>query len=475
VEIIVGIVDEEGKQEILRQKIDVEHLEEGVLVAERQLGVTVMKVIMEKEDEALAKGKPKGWQSLGREKRVVVTEVGRVEINRRVYRDENGKRRKPLDEKLQLRQYERLTWGMKVLASELASETSYRKAAVELSWLIGAMIGTINRSQVKKAVWQVGEELEQREREEQERIFKRGGEVKGGEIKCEMLYGEADGVYVNLQREKKRKAEVRVGVMYTGKKAIGKDRHGLENKISITGMPEKSEEWQEELLRAAWSTFDLSSVKQLIVGGDGAGWVKGSFARLEIETIYQLDRFHLCRAIREGLALKKEEAEAWLRRCEEEGFEGIKGELIARIEQEHGARKEKARRLYGYLAANEEGLIDYRQRLKLDKKSHSGLGTIEGYVDKLVAHRLKGRGMSWRKEGLRAMLALRRHRNELEHLCWQSPLLQPEGQTVVKTRRKEDNGEWLQASIPILQSISGRPWVENLHSRINQDADFSIS
>jgi hypothetical protein len=46
------------------------------------------------------------------------------------------------------------------------------------------------------------------------------------------------------------------------------------------------------------------------------------------------------------------------------------------------------------------------------------LGAMEGNVDKLVVHRMKGRGCSWRLSGLRAMLALCRYRDQLAQLAY---------------------------------------------------------
>jgi len=40
-------------------------------------------------------------------------------------------------------------------------------------------------------------------------------------IQSSILYGESDGVMISLQREKTRKAAVRVGILYTGKRVIG--------------------------------------------------------------------------------------------------------------------------------------------------------------------------------------------------------------------------------------------------------------
>jgi hypothetical protein len=61
-------------------------------------------------------------------------------------------------------------------------------------------------------------------------------------------------------------------------------------------------------------------------------------------------------------------------------------------------------RLRGYLMENCYGLRDYR--LVVDGDGLRGLGAIEGNVDKLIADRMKRRGMSWTKQGANSMARL---------------------------------------------------------------------
>ena len=64
-------------------------------------------IMFEALDDALRWCVPKAWKNVGREQRNLVMEVCYVSFRRRVYLDENGKRRKPLDETLKLRPYQR--------------------------------------------------------------------------------------------------------------------------------------------------------------------------------------------------------------------------------------------------------------------------------------------------------------------------------------------------------------------------------
>ena len=215
----------------------------------------------------------------------------------------------------------------------------------------------------------------------------------------------------------------------------------------------------------------------MVVGGDGACWVKNGAELLG--GIYQLDRFHLKRALHRtldnGLALEVYQA------C-------IKGEIdkvdriLTQVQQRatvEGAKE--VARLRGYLMENSFGLRDYRMEVGGD--GLRGLGTIEGNVDKLVANRMKKRGMSWTIKGAHRMTRLvnLREMGEL-HTCItrkdkqranKSPR---QGRQISKLKPKAGTAEqlWLEAGLP---SLSGphrnRPWVQVLRALIHGTGGIS--
>ncbi len=95
----------------------------------------------------------------------------------------------------------------------------------------------------------------------------------------------------------------------------------------------------------------------------------------------------------------------------------------------------------------------------------------EGNVDKLVIHRMKGRGCCWKLRGARAMLALCQHKQALKHLALQYlPLESPEQ----PDRRKGlaldrlDRSEYLHAHMPIFDGPDqDKPWVEELYRYVH--------
>jgi len=110
---------------------------------------------------------------------------------------------------------------------------------------------------------------------------------------------EADGVNVALQREEERRAEVKVGIAHEGWQEISKGRYKLKEKSVYGGIMNGDRFWEGFSLSLA-KKYELSRIGKVIVGGDGAPWVKEGAELLG--GIYELDRFHLKRALHQGLA-----------------------------------------------------------------------------------------------------------------------------------------------------------------------------
>jgi len=77
-----------------------------------------------------------------------------------------------------------------------------------------------------------------------------------------------------------------------------------------------------------------------------------------------------------------------------------------------------------YLLANADGLGD-----------GPSLGTIESNVDKLVANRMKKRGMAWTKAGARRMLKLleKRAKDDFDDILASKPQIAVEREIAIKT------------------------------------------
>lgn len=453
---------------IITTEINGKAIKKDVKAEAANLDGEMIKLMVEITREAVAEGlgaiddqirerQAKSWKNLGREKHRVITAVGEVEIKRRVYLDERGQRRKPLDEMMGLEKYQRETNVVRMMGAWLATQNSYRDAADELSYLVKERI---THSKIQRMVWSVGNGLADEEEAEIERWD--GAEDEKEKISTRVLYGESDGVMISLQREKQRKIEARVGIMYTGKKTIGYRRKKLENKVCMTKIVNNSREWKQILQKMADKHYDLSKVKYLITGGDGNTWVKHSFDYLWVEKRANvLDRFHLYRASKTTLGFNTETMQL-VKQLRQEGLEAVQDELNAAKKNARGRKKERIVKYIQYLQNNQNSLMD----VKITENDRTlSLGGIEGNVDKLVARRMKGRGRSWRVPGARAMVTLCRYRPQLRDLTLK--LTRHPGKVPSSKKKKSVSYDsWLHCSLPLFSgSNQSAPWVKELRCK----------
>ena len=473
VNIIISVEIAERKVELGTVALEVDgRMDEHIHHAMQLAGKYLYTVLLQNLDDSLQEAVPKEWQNLGQEKRQLISSVGWVAFKRRVYRDDKGSRRKPLDEVIGINPHQRQSVSVQQKASFLTSELPYRESSEVLGWLIGDYI---SHSTIGRMVQQVGESYQRQEADELERVFERGEDIQPGNIPAKVLYGESDGVWISLQREEKRKTEVRVGIMYTGKRSVGVGRKALKNKVVVTKIVKNSEEWQKILLKKAYQHYDLTNTAQLMVGGDGNSWVRHSFDLLGLPGEFVLDRYHLYREARRAFGFTHQ-TEAWISQICEEGLEAILPEMRQVVSRASPKIAEKMRKFILYMVHNQDGLLDPDCRTHLKVKA-GNLGTIEGNVDKLVVRRLKGRGRSWSMKGAQAMLAVCLHKQELKQNAFH-----PFEKETWKKRsyraqsRKQSEGAWCQAGVPALHLChANRPWVRYLKNLIHPEGDLVLS
>jgi len=457
------------REQKIERKIKMEELEETIQEIAIETGQEALGMGIQEIDDRIAERIPKGWQNVGTEERWLVSSLGAMRYKRRIYQDEKRRRRKPVDELFGIEKYGRTSRRVQEMGAALACMGTYRLAASQLSWLIKT---PISHSAVQRMAWNTGNRIADGEEAERKRIFDHGEPIEAGKIKAPVLYGESDGVWVHLQREGRRSAEVRVAILSTGRKQIGKDRYRFENKHCVTAIGLNSEMWQEQIVRESHLYYDLSETKMLISGGDGNQWVRHSFDRMEIPQEFVLDRFHLRRAARRAFHHKAEAAQI-VTQLRHTGFSSVSKDLRQRIEQSDGKERQKLEEFYSYIHNNQDGLLDLEHR---GVDLPACLGGIEGNVDKLVVHRMKGRGCSWRLRGLRAMLALCRNCDTLkQHSFRYLPVSVPNKSFHRAWKLDVDYSEMLHKTMPILHGPDhDKPWVNTLRKIVHgHDSLFS--
>ena len=177
----------------------------------------------------------------------------------------------------------------------MAAEMPYRKVAETVSALTA---GELSPKTVHRLLQSVGEEALAEEQERWEAQFERGEDMCEGRQIQDILYTEADGVWIHLQREEQKHYEVKCGIAYRGWRRIAEDRYELVGKRVYAHGDDAIPFWEGASLEWA-KQYALDRVKLFVVGGDGANWIRSGVEEFG-NAIFQLDGFHLSRACGRG-------------------------------------------------------------------------------------------------------------------------------------------------------------------------------
>ena len=113
--------------------------------------------------------------------------------------------------------------------------------------------------------------------------------------------------------------------------------------------------------------FDLKQTKYLVIGGDGATWVKHSFDLLNLTQVPVLDRFHVARAVHSAFS-KLTNSQVLLDALFSQPFETVKPQILGLINQTRGKQAVVLKRTLDYLENNQHALPDLAHRLPSDLK-----------------------------------------------------------------------------------------------------------
>jgi len=366
-----------------------------------------------------------------------------------------------LDEHLGLKAYQGATPEMQAMCTKLSGEMSFRKAADTLAdW----MAGLLSHSTCWRLLQRTGQAAVCAETAAVEAVFARGEDVpEGGERRVARLYMEADGIYVRLQRQSKKHQEVRSAIAYEGWKRISGDRgdYRLCEKRVYCHAGEPFGFWEGVSL--AWAKkWDLSSLEEVIHGGDGARWVRAGPEEFP-GAVWQLDGYHLSRAC--GRAMGTELGQELYQALREGKIPRAQALLIA---DDAPSRENKtAQQAYRWVnkVAQEGWGLDWRIRQQVTDDTARGLGCMEGNLAHLLAVRMKGKGRSWSPSGARHMAKVREllANQEIQHWCYRQPERQelPQKQRIQTRPGSTDPGQFLQAAVPALFGpFPNKPWVQ---------------
>jgi hypothetical protein len=254
-----------------------------------------------------------------------------------------------------------------------------------------------------------------------------GWELNTEKKKVDTLFVEADGIYVNLQgkdRKKSKNKEIKVATFYEGwesryeKPKSDNKAYVRVNKKVVAGIYEDSkiDKHLEVKLR---NTYDIDSIENIIVNGDGATWIRNVLGDRNYH--FQLDVFHVHQCILRNVKDKKV-----AKRISGLIRDKKINQAIAKIEQEKfdcgGVEKEvkKLETLRKYLENNKDGLIAYKERKNINIKEpkegivYRNLGTMEHTVCDTIKARMKKNKTCWSIDGADKMALLRAMKNSNE-------------------------------------------------------------
>ena len=163
----------------------------------RECVLETVETLQQLDDLLLKEAKEFGWRNKGFRSTTIRTVFGNVEFRRRVYEvmNEDGEKsyRYLLDERLGFGRIGEISENLAEIVVKLASSESFEACSKDLEELTGEHM---SRSGVWGVVQKAGEQITARE----DQLVKINTECElQGNIESEVLFEEADGIYIPLQ------------------------------------------------------------------------------------------------------------------------------------------------------------------------------------------------------------------------------------------------------------------------------------
>ena len=366
----------------------------------------VTKQLLEKIDYELARSRDKKQlRDKGRRKTTVKTIYGEVEYSRHMYKNiQTGNTVYLIDRDLLIKKTGLLSENLTEKIICIAAETSYRQASRFISEISGQ---DISHSAVWNAVNSVGTELT-----EKQAALKIEEEPSENKKDRSLIFEEMDGVWVPMQdhnHKKAKKQEIKVATIHDG--WDGDNPKKLKDRTLVAAIEPARAFWhrKEAVLSAIYNTDEI---QYRILNGDGGAWIHDSAAN----TVFQLDKFHVLKAVTRNIADKRARREItslYKANRTEEMLEYIHiyADSVASDNPEDD-RSRKAEDLYNYLYNNIAGLKPWQVQLggkfpePPDGIIYKNGGCQESQNCTLITMRMKHRRMRWSERGANALLML---------------------------------------------------------------------
>ena len=337
-------------------------------------------------------------KNTGKRKKYFLTRFGDICYSRTRYKNKSGKSCYLLDETLSIVKNQRISTSRAMIESYLATASSYREVVTQAKLLLGHFR---SHEAVRQSVIKEAKDLIEAEKRRLQTIRN----LNYPEAKApKMAYLEADATYLTLQKQNKRKLEVKVGVGYTGRESrynTGSSRR-LKEKFTFIGTGRR---FMEAFSLQAEAKLSLSHTKNIIFGGDGDNWITSGVKDYFPSATYVLCLYHLYKRLRETLSRRKSEQKVIRDLLLSAKIDKALAEIDHFIRHPHDQKeKDQLVKLYTYLSRNREGICN---QCRLREKKVDAAGAIESNINQVIASRFKKRGMSWSRKGALSLLKVK--------------------------------------------------------------------
>lgn len=382
------------------------------------IGCMLLKLILEKRDKEIAKGRDKKkYRHKGYKTDCVKTVMGEVEYRRAVYEVNDGKNKSYvflLNQEIDICSVGKVSANLAEKIIGVVCENSYRTTAKNIEQISNQ---SISHEGVRNVVLKVGEKISNKEQERVD-LFKEQ-KLEAGKKEISALFEEADGLWISLQgkdkkdlikrykekaqkegkefKEPKRvKSELKLYVSYEGWKKDS--RHTLLGKQYIAGfMNSKRLYWTR--IAKLHERYNLENVKMLVLNGDGAGWIKKLKLRRQF---YQKDSFHISQAIMRNI--KAPESREKIKDIIKKKRYSEIYDYLESLKFECGGEEKQVKKLISLQKYLKDGLPRYKDKIKDIPKPPEGIeyrnmGTCESQIFSVLSKRFSDRRMSFSKLG----------------------------------------------------------------------------
>lgn len=395
---------------ILNQKLtDFNTLERKIYEWACWIARYFMKLILESVDDEIARKRDRSaYRDKGKRNTTVKTVFGEVEYKRRAYLTtlDDGSRALVylLDKELGLETVGTISANLAEKIAEAAAEMPYRDAARQISETTGQ---TISAQGAWGVVQKVGERISDALHADAAAAKQ---EAPAGTEEAPVLFEEMDGVYVKGQgphHEKAKGVEIKAFTMYSGwssETRLPEDKRVMATVCGASEFHKLREGFIE-------STYDPLLIGTRVLNGDGGSWINE-----DEESVFQLDRFHVQKAITKGIKDKDaaKEVKDRLSGGDVDGaleYISIYADSVASPDPKD-KKAQDALDLLAYLENNKNGLKPWQEQMdKVPEPPEgitydAGMGIQESTNCGLLTMRMKHRRMRWSEDGAAHMALL---------------------------------------------------------------------